>query len=63
MMTHMDQRIGALQTHMDGHHTTLVNRVNLMSNQFDSLHDEVGELRMHIRETVHDPIMNRMNNM
>jgi hypothetical protein len=63
MMTHMDQRIGALQTHMDGHHTALFNRVNLMSNQFNSLHDEVGELRMHIRETVHDPIMNRMNNM
>jgi hypothetical protein len=34
-----------------------------MDNQFDSLHDELGGLREHIRENVHDPIMTRMNNL
>lgn len=34
-----------------------------MDNQFDSLHDEVGGLREHIRENVHDSIMTRMNNL
>ena len=49
MLTHMDQRMDAMQTHFD--------------DNFDGLHSELTELRTHIHNIVHDPIMTRMNNM
>jgi phage shock protein A len=45
----MDQRMDAMQTHFD--------------DNFDGLNSELTELRTHIQDTVHDPIMTRMNNM
>jgi hypothetical protein len=45
----MDQRMDAMQTHFD--------------DNFDGLNYELTELHTHIQDTVHDPIMTRMNNM
>ena len=39
----------AMQTHFD--------------DNFDGLNSELNELRTHIQDIVHDPIMTRMNNM
>jgi regulator of replication initiation timing len=63
LQTHMDGHFHSLQTHMDGQYTAFVSRMNVMENQFDSLHDEFGGLREHIHENVHEPIMTRLNNM
>jgi hypothetical protein len=49
MMTHMDQRMDAMQTRFD--------------DNLDALNSELSEFRSHIQETIHDPLMTRMNNM
>jgi hypothetical protein len=49
MLTHMDQCMDRIQTHFD--------------DNFDGLHTELTELHTHIQDTIHDPIMTRMNNM
>jgi hypothetical protein len=41
--------MNAMQTHFD--------------DNFDGLNSELIKLRTHIQDTVHDPIMTRMNNM
>jgi hypothetical protein len=49
MMTHMDQRLDAMQSSFD--------------NNWDALNTEYSEFRSHIQNHVTDPIMNRLNNM
>jgi hypothetical protein len=49
MMTHMDQRMDAMQTHFD--------------DNLDALNSELSEFCSHIQDTIHDPLMTRMNNM
>jgi hypothetical protein len=49
MLTHMDQCMDRMQSHFD--------------DNFDGLHTELIELCTHIQDSVHDPIMARMNNM
>jgi hypothetical protein len=49
MMTHMDQRMDAMQTRFD--------------DNLDALNSELSEFRTHIQDTIHDPLMTRMNNM
>jgi hypothetical protein len=49
MMTHIDQRMDAIQIRFD--------------DNLDALNSEVSEFCSHIQETIHDPLMTRMNNM
>jgi hypothetical protein len=49
MMTHMDQCMDAMQTRFD--------------DNLDALNSELSEFRSHIQDTIHDPLMTRMNNM
>jgi hypothetical protein len=63
MMTHIDGRFDYPQTHMDGQYTSLTNMFDVMDTQFDSLHHEVGGLCDHVHDSVHEPLMTRMNNM
>jgi DNA anti-recombination protein RmuC len=63
MMTHMDQRIDTMQTHFDGQYSAITSRLCTIDDQFDGLNSEFVDLRTHIRDTVHDPIMSKMNNM
>jgi DNA-binding transcriptional regulator YbjK len=49
MMTHMDQRMDAMQSRFD--------------DNWDALNTEYSEFRSHIQDHVTDPIMNRLNNM
>jgi hypothetical protein len=70
LMTHidgrfqaMDTRMTALQTHVDGQYSAITSRLCNIDDQFDGVFSEFSELRTHIHNTVHDPIMNRMNSM
>jgi archaellum component FlaC len=45
----MDQRMDVTQTRFD--------------DNLDALNSELSEFRSHIHETIHDPLMTRMNNM
>jgi hypothetical protein len=47
MMTHMDQRLDAMQSSFD--------------SNWDALNTEYSEFRSHIQNDVTDPIMNRLN--
>jgi hypothetical protein len=49
MMTHMDQRMDAMQSRFDAN--------------WDVLNTEYSEFHSHIEDHVTDPIMNRLNNM
>jgi chaperonin cofactor prefoldin len=63
LQTHMDGRFDAMQTHYDGQYSALNTRFNVVDNQFDGMHPQFDDLRSHIQDIVHDPIMSRMNNM
>jgi hypothetical protein len=74
LQTHMDGRFQGMMAHMDGHFDTLLSqfdgqysalntRFTFVDNQLDGMHTQFDDLRFHIQDTVHDPIMSRMNNM
>jgi hypothetical protein len=63
MMTHVDGRFDAMQTHFDGWYSTLNTRFSAVDNQLDGMHSQFDDIRSHIQDIVHDPIMSRMNNM
>jgi hypothetical protein len=59
----MDSRMDALQTHVDGQYSSMTSRLCSINDQFDRVFSEFSDLRSHIHENVHDPIMSRMNTM
>jgi hypothetical protein len=63
MMTHMDDTFDVMQTHFDGQYPAMQARLYTIDDQFDGLNSEFVGLRSHIQDIIHDPIMNRMNNM
>jgi hypothetical protein len=60
-MTHMDDKFDAMQTHFDGLYSQ--SRLCTIDEQFDGLNSEFVGLRSHVQDTIHDPIMNKTNNM
>jgi hypothetical protein len=63
MMMHVDGRFDAMQTHFDGQYSALNTRFNAVDNHLDGMHSQFDYLRSRIQDTVHDPIMSKMNNM
>jgi ABC-type phosphate transport system auxiliary subunit len=63
MMTYVGGRFDAMQSHFDGQYSNLNNRFTVVDTQLDGVHSQFADLRTHIHDTVHDPIMSRMNNM
>jgi hypothetical protein len=64
MMTHVDGRFDAMHSHFDGQYSALHNRFSTVDTQLDGVHSQFADLRTHIQQdTMHDPIMSRMNNM
>jgi hypothetical protein len=63
MMTHVDGRFDAMPIHFDGQYSALYSRFDVVDDQLDGMHSQFVDLHTHILDTVHDPIMSRMNNM
>jgi uncharacterized membrane-anchored protein YhcB (DUF1043 family) len=63
MMTHVDGRFDAMHSHFDGQYYALHNRFSIVDTQLDGVHSQFADLHTHIQDTVHDPIMSKMNNM
>jgi hypothetical protein len=63
MMTHVDGIFDAMQTHFDGQNSTMTSRLCPIDDQMDGSNSLFVDLRTHIQDTVHDPIMTRINNM
>jgi hypothetical protein len=60
LQTHMDSRFQGMMTHMDQLMDAMQYRFD---DNLDALNSELSEFRAHIQETIHDPLMARMNNM
>jgi uncharacterized membrane-anchored protein YhcB (DUF1043 family) len=63
MMSHVDDRFDHLHSTFDGQFSDLHERFAIVDSQLDGVHTQFNDLHSHIHTTVHDPIMNRMNNM
>jgi hypothetical protein len=51
------------QSHFDGQYSALNPRFTVVDNRLDGMHSQFDDTFSHIQDTVHDPIMSRMNNM
>ena len=63
MMSHVDNRFDQMQSNFDGQFSYLHDRFSIVDSQLDVIHSQFTDLRSHIQTTMHDPIMNRINNM
>jgi hypothetical protein len=63
MMTHMDGRFDTLQSHFDGQYIALNTNFSIVDTQLDGMHSLFDGLRSHIQNTMHGPIMSKINNM
>jgi hypothetical protein len=63
MMEHVDGRFDAMQTHFDGQYSIVQSRLCTINDQMDGLNSELVDLRTHIQDTIHDPVITKMNNM
>jgi hypothetical protein len=63
MMSHVDDRFNHLHSTYDGQFSNLHERFTVVDTRLDGVHTQFNDLRSHIHTIVHDPIMNRMNNM
>jgi hypothetical protein len=62
-MSYVDGRFDHMQSQFDGQFSDLHDRFSVVDTQLDGVHSQFVDLRSHIQNTVHDPIMSRMNNM
>jgi hypothetical protein len=63
MMLHVDSRFDHMQSQFDGQFSDLHDRFSVADTQLDGVHSQFADLRSHIQNTVHNPIMSRMNNL
>jgi hypothetical protein len=63
MMSYVDGRFDHMQSQFDRQFSDLHDRFSVVDTQLDGVHSQFADLRSHIQNTLHDPIMSRMNTM